>query len=343
MHAGTMFKSIRTFIFHSVIWLGALACILVWLEIKPKDVWGLRVSLTAPHWIWLAMAILLFIIGILTSGYALFGSLSMQQTGVVVPTPPQSKLVIHSANYAAIDGGGTKYDVSEFMRQVAVVRDSLVLDVENHNFVCNGKNFVPQDPKFGIEKRLQVRYSYDNESPLTIERREHSRLVLPQDSDIVRLQQDLARCQAEYATDRTNLLSEKADAENRILRIEAEKKTLLNRLTVLVHDVLTFLRDQGPAPKVEFKEMTSEKGKRYLEDTEKRIHKIHSGFSLRLHPEIEKLTLEVGEKGIFDYKLAALTQNPVHGEEDIRTIGDKLMVLRDRLEKIEYGGSNEGT
>lgn len=59
---------------------------------------------------------------------------------------PVSKLVIRSANYAAIEGGGKIYDVTPFMRQI-IGGDSLVLDIENHNFVIGKKNFVPHDPR----------------------------------------------------------------------------------------------------------------------------------------------------------------------------------------------------
>jgi len=96
---------------------------------------------------------------------------------------PTSKLIIHHAVYAAIEGGGKTYDVTLFMRQI-VAGDSLVLDIENHNFVVGNKNFVPYDPKPDKPKRLQLTYSYDGEPTLTIERREHSRLVLPEDTEV---------------------------------------------------------------------------------------------------------------------------------------------------------------
>ncbi len=105
---------------------------------------------------------------------------------------PASKLVLHSANYAAIEGGGKTYDVAEFMQQI-IAGDSLVLDIENHNFVVGDKNFVPKDPKSGKGKRLQITYSYDGEPPLPIERLEHDRLVLPEDSNTKRLSEEVER------------------------------------------------------------------------------------------------------------------------------------------------------
>ena len=87
------------------------------------------------------------------------------------------------AGYAAIDGEGVDYDVTAFLQQI-MAGDSLVFEIENHNFVVNGHNFVPKDPKFGIVKRLQVTYSYGNGPADRIERPEHSRLVLPEDSQL---------------------------------------------------------------------------------------------------------------------------------------------------------------
>src|SRR6202166_2001084 len=81
----------------------------------------------------------------------------------------QSKLVIHSANYKAIGGGGKAYNVTEFMRQI-ITGDSLVLDIQNHNFWFGDENFVPKDPCSGTVKRLQVTYSYDGGESHTIER-----------------------------------------------------------------------------------------------------------------------------------------------------------------------------
>jgi hypothetical protein len=103
----------------------------------------------------------------------------------VVPAT-KSKLLIHSARYSAVEGGGKSYDVAEFMRNI-ICGESLVFDIENHNFVFGGRNFVPNDPKTGKPKRLEITYSFDGEDPIAIERAEHSRLVLPEDSTIAEL------------------------------------------------------------------------------------------------------------------------------------------------------------
>lgn len=121
-----------------------------------------------------------------TVGFALVSVYDRTRRMKVQLIPP--KLVIHSAKYAAVEGGGKAYDVTEFMRQITA-GNSLVLDIENHNFVVGKKNFVPHDPKTGKEKQLRVVYSYDDEPSTTIERPEHSRVVLPEDSELFRLSQ----------------------------------------------------------------------------------------------------------------------------------------------------------
>lgn len=91
--------------------------------------------------------------------------------------------MIESANYRSIDGEGNNYDVDDCLRKM-VTGDSLVLDIENHNFVAGGHNFVPEDPKRGTPKRLQVTYSYKNGKRITAERPEGTRFVLPEDSHV---------------------------------------------------------------------------------------------------------------------------------------------------------------
>lgn len=92
-----------------------------------------------------------------------------------------SKLRIHSASYAPIDGEGDDYPVAEFLSQITN-GDSLVLDnIQNQSFQTPSHNFVPKDPKVGTKKRLLVEYSFGNEKTTTIERREESRIVLPED------------------------------------------------------------------------------------------------------------------------------------------------------------------
>src|ERR1035441_287504 len=157
----------------------------------------------------------------------------------LVPEKPKepSKLVIHWANYQAADNaGGEVYQVHDFLRQI-ISGDSLVFDIENHNFKIGDKDFVPHDPLTGKEKRLQVNYSYGGNPPVTTERREHGRLLLPEDSKIkwlmgerdrltktnANLAQEIHDCKGKYQAEnieKTNLQKEfaRADGEATALR-----------------------------------------------------------------------------------------------------------------------------
>jgi hypothetical protein len=118
-----------------------------------------------------------------------------------------SKLVIHSANYRAWQGDGPTYDVTEFLQKI-ISGDSLVFDVENHNFVVGNQNFVRNDPLPGKAKRLRVSYSYGGQLTRTVERSEHGRLVLPEDSEILRLNNEIEQMKRELETQKAKASSE---------------------------------------------------------------------------------------------------------------------------------------
>jgi hypothetical protein len=100
-----------------------------------------------------------------------------------------SKLIIHSAKYQAPNGA--PYDVTEFLRQM-ITGDSLVFQIENHNFVIGDENYVPKDPAPFLPKLLEVQYSFDRSPIYSMERPEHSRLVLPEDT-FLKGQESLSR------------------------------------------------------------------------------------------------------------------------------------------------------
>ena len=114
-----------------------------------------------------------------------------------VATAKTSKLVIHSANYAAWSGQGKRYDVTRFLRHI-IAGDSLVFGpIENGRFWIGDENLVPNDPLERKPKRLEVTYSYDGEQLKTIQRAEGSRLTLPEDSAVDWLGAELKNAKAE--------------------------------------------------------------------------------------------------------------------------------------------------
>jgi hypothetical protein len=115
----------------------------------------------------------------------------MQAIAEEKPKQP-SKLIIHSANYRAIRDGGEQFEVDEFLRLI-IAGDSLVLGpIANHSFAINGRNFAPRDPYDRQPKRLRLRYSYANKPIREIVRYEGDLLVLPEDSEVRRLESELA-------------------------------------------------------------------------------------------------------------------------------------------------------
>src|SRR5579864_222630 len=81
-----------------------------------------------------------------------------------------SALTIHSAVYGT--GPDTDIDVTEILRRH--VGSGLAVLVTNELAGC--------DPLFGVEKRLEVEYSFGNPHKIKVVRPERSRLVLPEDT-----------------------------------------------------------------------------------------------------------------------------------------------------------------
>ncbi len=157
--------------------------------------------------------------------------------------------------------------------------------------------------------------------------------LTPQNTDnpeIERLQKELSHWQAKYSAEKTSDLNEKAKADNRVLQLEREQQTLPNRITGLVREIFEFLKE-NPEPK-------PNAGELFAADSEQRFHKIHSGFSLRLYPKLEKIVFELGEQGIYDYSLNDLVNRPAHSDISIRSMAEKLIALRDKVEMKSYGG-----
>jgi len=121
---------------------------------------------------------------------------------------PRQKLVIHSAVY----GTGPLNDIVITDKLQNAQRDGLVIPVDN--------SLVPTDPAYGQPKRLEVDYSYGNNTRFRAVRWEGSRLSLPEDTELSRLTQALAT---------TTKGHRKLEAENES-RARAEIMELKNKL-----------------------------------------------------------------------------------------------------------------
>jgi hypothetical protein len=220
-----------------------------------------------------------------------------------------SKLVVHSATYAAINGKGKTYNVTEFMQHI-IAGDSLVLDIENHNFVIGEKNFVPQDPCFGEPKRLQVTYSYDGEPETTVERPEHSRIVLPQDSERERLSAVLG------------LLDAVRDAKP-----ATGPQGIAGKARGLADDLYSFLKEIGPEPNREFpKDMPDEERFRELRELWDPWHdRMFWGYEHKFKQRVVDFIVELRANRI----------NPnIRELSPIGQARDHLAVIREQAERL---------
>lgn len=90
-----------------------------------------------------------------------------------------SRLYIHSAEYVSVDDPWRFVSVAECLRRL-IVEDRLVLEVQNHNFVAEGRNYVRKDIHPNHRKKLCVTYSFNNGPLQTIAVIEEAILRLPE-------------------------------------------------------------------------------------------------------------------------------------------------------------------
>ena len=170
----------------------------------------------------------------------------------------ESDLKIVSADYKALNGEGDAYDVTDCLRQM-ILGDSLVLEIENHNFQTGNCNFVPHDPKPGTRKRLRVVYSYKRGAPITVERPEGTRLTLPEDSFLLAQREQLvAAHQDEIRKLETTSRAELWRAQESYRQCQAEKQEAVAKLETLkplqldagrlAHHLQVFVERLGPEP-----------------------------------------------------------------------------------------------
>jgi hypothetical protein len=312
MDAGRVRTTVRNFFYQFIILAGALACVLVWLKIEPKDLLGWHVAVTLPHWLWLAVAIVLFVVGMVPSGYSLYRSLQTNTTTLKTQPETQSpKLVIHRAAYAA--GLMTEVSVTDKLKNAT--RDALVVIVDH---TLGG--LLPNDPAYGVPKRLDVEYSYGSDRVFRVSRMERPageicRLLLPEDSEVQRLTNEVGRMNQEIA--RTKQRSDEfqnkfATSENKVKElaeklldaarfIEAQKEekkpdsSLRARIIAKCDELSAFSREHGPGPVLDRNpgESAEEYISRKWREQDDYSGKMGADFRLKLAGSVEKLRNEI--------------------------------------------------
>ena len=241
-----------------------------------------------------------------------------------------SRLQIHYATYEAIDGSG--YDVAEFLRGI-ITGDSLVLDIENHNFVTGEHNFVPKDPKPSSPKWLRVQYSYDHGPKFLLQRPEHSRLVLPEDS---------------FLKERASVAPEPDPnaiaKQHRLVELGNSVDGLFTPLQVrawrLANEIQAFYEEVGPEPEYPRQEEDGTK-EGIVRAFAKRNEKLHAyrerlehGFELRFAERTKRLVHEFAEKGIQNSSIR-ITQSefPFLGIKEEKALPSNIRMLAFLIEE----------
>jgi hypothetical protein len=162
--------------------LGVVALSIIVSQLIGHEIAGHRANgeLSAVQW-WLYGLILLLIAVVVSA------TLSKRKP---------SKLVIHRAVYAA----GLPTGVSVVDQLNNATRDGCAIVVD-HNL----GGLLPNDPASGVAKRLELEYSYGSDTRFRVSRTERPagevmRLVLPEDTEVQRLTDEIARTKQETAT-----------------------------------------------------------------------------------------------------------------------------------------------
>lgn len=214
-----MLKSVYKAVFDLIVALGALACILVWLEIRPKDL--LRMSF--PHAGWLILGIVLFGICLASTGMKLYRQMiGEHKLKDGYETAARSLEAKHSKALAdaneqyeknlgflrqQIADSQEAYGLERSLREQLEAKTKPPSKLKIHsayygtgpiddrdvadrlrNAVHDGLVLPVDNNTLGCDpapnnpnKRLRVVYSYQNDAVFETSRPEHSRLILPEE------------------------------------------------------------------------------------------------------------------------------------------------------------------
>ena len=210
-----------------------------------------------------------------------------------------SKLVIHSAKYYA-PKSDERYDVTDFLSQI-IVGDSVAFQIENHNFVVNDHNYVPKDPAPSKTKWLKVEYSFNHGPTCSLQRPEHSLLVLPEDPYL--------KTQATEANPQSS-----DQGLFTTVQIEAFR---------LASDIRKFEKEIGPRPTIPMSEYHGPHGVAggltFQQNTESAwVERLASGYVLRFASKVKELRFRFGAAGVdAPYRLDRFMENII-SETDLQ-------------------------
>ncbi len=121
----------------------------------------------------------------------------------------------------------------------------------------------------------------------------------------------------------------------------SDPESLQDRVTSLAHELLGFLKENGPRPEVPINDSMSDE--EILEageyETGRWVDRIHYGYPARFEDRVSKVTKELKAEGLSDQELDTCVSPQVQNDTKIRTLAEKLLLLRNKLEMRPYEAS----
>ena len=173
-------------------------------------------------------------------------------------TKPEPKLKIHRATW----GDGPQAEVSVTDQLQNCPREALVIRVDHD---LGG---LTHDPAFAVRKRIEIDYSYGSDTLIHVSRLEPPagqtmRLVLPEDTEVARLQERLSSVREETSREWDSKFKECEEEKGKVAReLAALVKSIADaaisksemdgsiskRTRQLADDLYVFLKEIGPEP-----------------------------------------------------------------------------------------------
>jgi hypothetical protein len=113
---------------------------------------------------------------------------------------------------------------------------------------------------------------------------------------------------------------------------------LQDRVGKVARDLLQFLQEHGPAPKVEGHNSDArwQSMRDALHVNRERLPKINDGYMARFHDRVEKIVYELGAIGVRDWELNNLLNKDAYSDADVESIANGLLALGSQLVVQDY-------
>jgi hypothetical protein len=119
--------------------------------------------------------------------------------------------------------------------------------------------------------------------------------------------------------------------------------SLPDRVGALTQELLQFLQERGPTPKVEGHNDDArwQSFRDAMHVNRERLPRINDGYMARFHDRVEKIIYQLGDKGVRDFSLNDLVNKQTHSDKDVEAIADKLLALGSSIITQDYRHKHE--